>query len=181
MKVSWLRRVLIWIGICGAVFVLGFIVLPSPIVSRPTSNLVKCANNLHQIGLEISAYARDNGGNYPDSFESLLRYGLTHDGPLAMDFDCPATNDRPAYGPTTEATVTDFKFAGHCSYVYAGRGMKAGITPANAVVIYELLENHGGDVINVLVAGGDVEFLDKAAAIKILDQAAKGVSPILVL
>ncbi len=126
----------------------------------------KCASNLRQIGEGILLYANDHQGQYPDSFGTIL---LNED--IRPDvFVCPDSADEPATGATTQTTAANLTTGGHLSYIYLGSGMNSATVPANAVVAYEPLSNHGNSRMNVLMGDGTVDFLKPSAAASVLSQ-----------
>ncbi|HEX3357256.1 MAG TPA: H-X9-DG-CTERM domain-containing protein [Tepidisphaeraceae bacterium] len=141
---------------------------------RQTGNPGKCPSNLRQIGQAILLYANDHHGAYPDSVSTIL----LEEEVTSQLFICPTSNDTPATGPTTQAVAANLTAGGHLSYIYLGRGWTVAMTPANAIVAYEPLSNHGGDGMNVLFGDGHVEFLSAIAAKPILANAAPGNPPV---
>lgn len=135
---------------------IGTLFLPSLNSPHPTSNRVKCASNLRQIGQAILLYSQDHGGQYPDSLPTILvNEDITSDV-----FVCPSSDDTPATGPTTQAIAAALLTGGHCSYIYLGKGFNTATVPPNAVVACEPLTNHAGEGSNVLFGDGHVEFMN---------------------
>jgi prepilin-type processing-associated H-X9-DG protein len=126
---------------------------------------VKCASNLKQIGLAISLYANDHGGQYPN----LLAVLPSDQDITAEVMTCPSSNDeKPAATDIAEvvaeltAAETNAPGHKHCmSYVYAGKALTTKTVAETTVVAYEPLENHDGDGTNVLFGDGHVEFISK--------------------
>lgn len=105
---------------------------------------VCCSNNLRQIGLAITMYARDNQGQYPSDLGTL---SLTQ-GVGAQSFVCGNTDDAILRAPPAQQAATLLS-GGHCSYVYVGAGMTSSAGP-DEVVAFELPGNHprkGGNVV----------------------------------
>jgi prepilin-type processing-associated H-X9-DG protein len=168
---------LLWLfGILAVLFLIDVLFLPSISRPRPMSNRIKCQSNLRQIGQAIVMYANENHGAYPDSFATLL----ANEDITASVFVCPESNDTDATGPTTQAFVTNLTAGGHLSYIYVGAGWTTATTPANAVVAYEPLTNHGGTGMNVLFGDGHVDWLTPAQAKAILAKAGQGKPPVIV-
>lgn len=152
----------------GVVVIGGMLVsvmLPSLCRSSETANRVKCASNLKQIGLAISLYAKDHGGQYPH----LLAVLPSEQDITAEVMTCPSSNDeKPAATDiaeiVAELTAAETKAPGHkhcMSYVYVGQALTEKTVSETAVVAYEPLENHDGDGTNVLFGDGHVEFISK--------------------
>jgi prepilin-type processing-associated H-X9-DG protein len=167
---SW-SRFLVWgVGIIVIGVMAISVLLPSLCRAREPANRVKCANNLRQIGLAITDYARDNGGQYPPSLAVLLPLEDLVPNVLV----CPSTNDQASLATDTAGIVADLEAAetnapGHkdcLSYVYVGRGLNTHTVSEAVVVAYESLDNHGGDGTNVLFGDGRVEWIDKKTWIK---------------
>ena len=116
-------------------------------------------------------YAAENGGRYPQDFTALL---LTQDLTSEV-FVCYATDDERADGPTIQAVAEKLSAGGHLSYVYTGKGMTLN-SPADAVLAYEPLSNHGGGM-NVLFADGRVNWIDPVQGRKLLAELAAGHNP----
>ncbi len=112
-----------------------------------------CQSNLHQIGVAIQMYAQDHRGRYPATLGEVL----ASEDISAQAFVCPASPDEAAVGPTTRAVAAGLTACGHCSYVYAGRGLTDATATAAAVVCYEPPANHG-DGGNVLFGDGHAEW-----------------------
>lgn len=128
-----------------------------PTLGRPRepAQRIKCASNLRQIGQGILLYCNDHGGEYPDSFATILVNEDLTPGVLI----CPDSDDTPAAGATTQALNTELRSTGHCSYIYIGDGLNSATVPANAVVAYEPTANHGNSGSNVLFGDGHVQFM----------------------
>jgi prepilin-type processing-associated H-X9-DG protein len=159
-------RYLVWgIGIVVIGGMLISVMLPSLCRSRETANRVKCASNLKQIGLAISLYAQDHGGQYPH----LLAVLPSVEDITAEVMTCPSSNDeRPAATDiaeiVAELTAAEMNAPGHkhcMSYVYIGQALTQKTATETTVVAYEPLENHDGDGTNVLFGDGHVEFISK--------------------
>jgi hypothetical protein len=65
------------------------------------SNKVQSAMNLHAIGLVMRKYADDHGGEYPDSFETIL----LNEPVTSTVFVLPSRGESPASAATTRATA----------------------------------------------------------------------------
>jgi prepilin-type processing-associated H-X9-DG protein len=142
--------------------------------SRVSTNVV-CLSNLHQIGLYISQYAQDHGGQYPDFLATLLLANAGHLRPSV--FVCPTSPDSPAVGATTQAIQTNLQSPGHVSYVYLGKGLNRRTVPPNAVIAIDAVCNHRGGV-NVLYGDGHVQWADSLIAAKIFSKVAATSRPV---
>ena len=147
------------------------VLLPSLNHTRHYSPEQRCASNLRQIGQGVQMYANENRGAFPPDFPTLL---LTQDL-TAEVFVCNQTGDVRATGRDMQAIAGQLMAGGHLSYVYTGRGLTAQ-SPADAVVAYEPLSNHG-DEANVLWADGTLKWLDAAAMKKLTDELDAGHNP----
>jgi hypothetical protein len=127
------------------------------------ANRVLCASHLRQIGLACLMYANDHDGRFPDDFKTVL---LNEDITTEV-FVCPATSDERAIDTTPEATANALEKAGHCSYLYFGKGLTDKANAATVLAI-EPLQNHHDDGINVLYTDDHVEWLDRPAAGELL-------------
>jgi len=107
-------------------------------------------------------------------------------------FNCPSSPDSPAQGATKELLLEDFHKPAHLSYVYFGKGLTSD-SPADAVVMCELAQNHNGgdmsvtsefksgptsDGMNVLCADGHVEWVGAFEADALMNRVKDGVFPI---
>jgi prepilin-type processing-associated H-X9-DG protein len=167
------RRWLTWLCIAIVVlFGIAAFILPDLCRAREPANRVKCASNLKQIGSAMLLYANENAGHYPDRFEQLL---ATQDIGAEV-FVCPSSNDEKANGNTLDEIVADLARPHHLSYVYHGKGFTKD-APADVVLATELFENHDRDGLNVLYGDGHVDFINRAAAEKLLAELALGHNP----
>jgi len=181
--------ILMILVVVGVVFLLISIMLSSMCGSRELSRRVRCASNMKQIGLAAIMWANDHGGKFPDDLDTLIAH---EDLPSAI-FNCPSSSATPAQGPTTQAVLDDFHQEGRLSYVYIGKGLTTQ-SPADAVVMYELPDNHKYDDMsitselssgkkaigmNVLFADGHTEWMPGAEAEPLRKKIANGVFPVL--
>lgn len=159
------------VGLLLAIIGVGSALLAPSYSSSCTSPRVRCAANLKQIGLAMQLYANENKGLYPPRPEDLL---LTQD--ITTDiFVCPSTNDTWATGATTQQAAANLSAGGHDSYIYLGAGKNSN-TPANVVLVYEPLQDHGNGM-NVLFADGHVDFVSGAMAQKVEAELEAGQNP----
>jgi hypothetical protein len=106
MKLSRRLKTLIAIASALGAAALAYAVI-APSLSRPgidTRDRLACAGNLRQIGAAVRAYARKNGGAFPDSLKRLVTAkALTQDTLVcpASDPDSPAPAGKSA--PTGES------------------------------------------------------------------------------
>ena len=142
-------------------------------VSRQTES--KCASNLRQIGMALQIYANEHNGQFPPSFDEVLMYGDI----TSEVFVCPSSNDTHATGPTTQATIQQWRKPGFLSYVYVPPS--PGITVYNIhpgyVLAYEPTSQHGGDGMNVLYGDAHVDFVSKKEADRIAAELQAGFNP----
>ena len=133
---------------------------PRPLYQRSdlAANRVKCQSNLRQLGMALDMYSKEHGGKYPDDWDTLL---LNEDLTAAV-FICPSSSDIFEPDRTREQAAADLKVAGHCSYIYLGKGLSAPVD-AKRVIATEMLENHD-DGVNVLYGDGSVEWLPEPQA-----------------
>ncbi|MGH7213984.1 MAG: hypothetical protein ACREIT_04405 [Tepidisphaeraceae bacterium] len=130
------------------------ILLPSLNRARETANRVKCASNMRQIGQGMFLYANENKGKYPPDLGNLI---LTQDM-TAEVFVCPS-------GTTTvPAEIRAGNVAGMAAwvnqnspYVYLGNGLTSN-APPDTVLLYEKLEDHDQDGMNILFGDGHIEW-----------------------
>src|ERR1700679_972401 len=131
-------KLILWSGAALVGFGLIAYALGPQLGSQPTSNKVKCANNLKQIGIAIQLYAQDHNGQFPDSFGTILM-----NEPIEANvFNCQSSDDTPAQGPTTQAVAADVTSGGHLSYIYLGRGLTTATVTPNTVLATEPLTHH---------------------------------------
>jgi hypothetical protein len=105
----------------------------------------RCQANLRTIVMSCKEYARQNGGQFPASFNDILPD--TGPGPLC----CPADDLRP----------------NGRSYVYCGETLTTA-SPPDSVIAYEPLSNHDGADLHVLYLDGTVRWLPKQEATEFL-------------
>jgi prepilin-type processing-associated H-X9-DG protein len=140
-----------------AVFLAITIFLPSG-ASRMQSPRVISASNLKQIGLAMFLYANDHHDAFPDSLSTIL---ATEDLTPGV-FVSPLSNDTPATGPTTQATLAVFATPEHCSYLYFGAGLSSTGDPSTVTACEVPQPNATG--MNVFFLDGHVEFVPDPAA-----------------
>lgn len=167
----WVRRAAYATVVAVVLVLLTAVLLPSLNRSSDHPAYIRCSSNLRSIGQAVQMYANENRGVFPPDFATLL---LTQDVTSEV-FVCYATNDERAEGPTTQAIADQLSAGGHLSYVYTGKGMTLK-SPANAVLAYEPLTNHGNGM-NVLFADGRVNWIDPVQGRKLLAELAAGHNP----
>jgi len=161
---NWLLRT----GVTAVIIVGGIaVLLPSLCQPRETANRAKCASNLHQIGLAISLYAGEHGGQYPDSFATIM----TSEQLSPAVFVCPSSNDEAAEGDSPTAVAANLTKPHHLSYVYLGNGLSTATVKKDMVIVYELPENHQGDGMNLLFGDGHAEWVQMARAKQLIAKA----------
>jgi prepilin-type processing-associated H-X9-DG protein len=138
--------------------------------SRPVANRAKCQSNLRAIGAAIQIYQSQNAGTFPPSFDELLLTTTLSPARLV----CGESNDEAAYGPTTQAMLTDLHRPGHLSYIYLGQGLTNLTATADTVIAYEPLSNHNNTGMNILFGDGHAEWWDAKIAPQIIAAAATG-------
>ena len=131
-----------------------------------------CQSNMRRIGYALQAYAHDHGGQFPDRLGTLIR--TTDIQPWALV--CDATGDQSSTAPTTQAVADDVDAGRNVSYTYLGGGLTAA-APADTVLLYEPLKNHGNRM-NVLLADGSVEWLVRRDALDLLKRIKSGARPV---
>lgn len=140
------------------------ILLPALSHVRTEAQKVKCSANLTQIGLACITYSSGLGhGELPDSMATLVKSGNVSLSALV----CPETSDTPS---ATSSATTDAELAGHCSYVYAGKGLTVSTLTSNTVIAYEPLSNHHSRGINVLYGDFTVRWLTRSEAERMIQQ-----------
>jgi len=136
---------------------------------------VKCASNMRQIGQGVELCANDHDGRFPDDLETVL----ANEDLTPQAFVCPSSKDTPA--PTAaapQATAAGLRQAGHCTYVYIGKGLTTDMTTPDMIVMFEPLGDHHGDGMNVMFADFHVEWFSKSDGQAILNRVASGVRPV---
>ena len=148
---------------------------------RSAAYRIKCASNLRQIGRAMRHYASENGGQYPDELNALLR---TQDLSPRV-FVCPASTDKPAIGASRAQQASNLLSGGHLSYVYCGRG-RSPIGPAGEILAfdadgYDGQNNSPGATPDggreFLYADGHAAHLDAAEAGRVINELAAGFNP----
>ena len=78
-------------------------------------------------------------------------------------FICPSSQGERAQGETREEVAKKLSNPLHLTYVYCGKG-RTDKAPADAILAYEIPNNHNKQGMNFLCADGHVEFHNKAGA-----------------
>ncbi len=181
-----LRRPLMVVGLTVAGLLLAgvAVAMSTPhLYIHPTAPHARCASNEHQLGLGILLYQQDHGGHYPDSLAAILSAEqIGADVMICPDSnDIPATLPPPPAGedrPTTRQAAAALAVPGHLSYVYVGHAdWTDANVPADAVVIYEPIANHGGGS-NMLFGDGHAQFVDARRAAKLIAAASATTRPV---
>jgi prepilin-type processing-associated H-X9-DG protein len=168
------RPIFLWV-IIVATFLILLANFLFPTIGRPAyiANRVKSASNLRQIGQAILQYTQDYGGQYPDSFGTIL---LKEDVTSGL-FISPSRSETPAQGPTTQAAADQLADSSHISYIYLGRALTSSTVKPEDVVAYELPAQPNGGA-NILFGDGHVEFDDGTVLAKIMGRANCGIWPV---
>jgi prepilin-type processing-associated H-X9-DG protein len=145
--------------------------LPTGGHPREPGNRVKCASNLRQIGQGMMLYADDCGGRSPADLGLLIIQADLN----PEVFVCPSSNDTKATGSTTQQAAS-LSTPGFCSYVYLGAGLKIPASPS-LIIAYEPLAHHGNDGINVLYGDGNVAWIKRKEAERIIKELKAGHNP----
>ena len=144
----------------------------------------KCVTNEHLIGLCILLYQQDHGGHYPESLAAIL--SAEQVGPEVLV--CPDSTDNPAVlpppppgedRPTTRQATVALAVPGHVSYVYCGHpDWTDANVPADAVVLYEPLADHGGFGCNMLFGDGHADWEPAPRATRLIAAASATTRPV---
>jgi prepilin-type processing-associated H-X9-DG protein len=155
-------------------FLLVSILLSSLDRSRMNALANRQGSNLRQIGQAILLYSVDDGGEYPDSFQTLL---LNEDITSEV-FVSPFRAETPAVGPSTQAIASQLTVGGgHMSYIYLGKGLSMSKTTFDTIVAYDLPATPGTGT-NMLFGDGHVEYIDPPTTAKILARVSAGQFPV---
>ena len=136
------------------------LLVPTMCRSSESANKIKCASNLRQLGLYLQTYANAHDGVLPVSWQDLA----TADVDVTADmFICASSADdrdpNAKYDdPAAWAGTLDDPAAHHCSYRYAGNGLKRAHLTADDILAFEPATNHGNYGINVLYGDAHVEW-----------------------
>ena len=130
------------------------ILLPSLNRARETANRVKCASNMRQMGQAILLHSNENRGRYPDNLGILLNQDLS-----AEVFVCPSGANAlpPDHAQMKREELMEWINA-NADYVYVGRGLNT-TAGADVVVLYEKVDAHDRQGMNILYGDGHVDFV----------------------
>lgn len=141
--------------------------------SEPANRLT-CAGHLRGIGQSLTFYAVKYDAHYPPTLDLLILYA---DTPAAV-FVCESTGDERATGATLAEVMKSFQADPRCnSYVYAGAGLTADRVTRDHVLAHEHLPNHGHGGMNVLYGDGNVRWVERAEAERLVTELAQGHNP----
>jgi len=162
-----------------------FFILPAYYRNKEISSRIYCASNMRQIGSALILYAVDHRFALPDTLEPIL---ATQDITPPV-FICPGSSDKPAPDPPMTPQTSPQAFAaaqahammqpGHCSYVYLGKGLSFNeradnYANARTVILYEAIDHHNDDGMNVLWGDGHVTFVGAEEAVALLREIQSG-------
>jgi prepilin-type processing-associated H-X9-DG protein len=154
-------------------FLFWYLILsPAAQRGRQQANMLQSNSFMKQIGLCLSLYANDHGGQYPDTFGTL--YVAVDANPYM--FVSPGSKDTPATGATNREIAANLMSGGHCSYVYVGRGLTSN-SDADDIVAYER-PGFWPEASNVLYADGHVEIDNPDFMRKLTAEVAAGTFPV---
>jgi hypothetical protein len=160
-------RMALLLGVVAVVvtLLLYFTIAPSVHRKRETGRRIACSSNLTQIFTALQLHAASNNGRFPDSLSAIVANGSLPPELLI----CPSSRDTTAPGTTPSEQVASLASGGnHNSYIYVGKGMTERVS--TRAIVYEVLEHHDGEGVNVLYTDGTVKFLPRAAALVALPQ-----------
>lgn len=130
------------------------VLLPSLNRARETANRVKCQSNLTQIGRAMLLYSNENKGKAPPDLGTLL---LTQDLDISV-FACPGDSDIPAAVRKMKVEDQAKWVNENAHYVYLKPNVALTRLDADHVLVYEKVDAHDGDGMNILYADGHAEF-----------------------
>jgi prepilin-type processing-associated H-X9-DG protein len=135
------------------------ILLPSLNRARETANRVKCGSNMRQIGQAILLHSNENRGRYPENLGILLNQDLS-----VEVFVCPSGENAlpPNHQQMKREELMEWINA-NADYVYVGQGLNT-TAGADVVVLYEKVDAHERQGMNILYGDGHVEFHTMASA-----------------
>jgi len=118
------------------------ILLPSLSRARELSKRSVCAANMKGIGQALYIYAQDEPkGMFPEAGADWMGRLINAGNTTPKQFVCPSTADT----------------LGDCSYIYVpGYGVNG---DPKQIIVYEPIENHGGEGGNILYLDGHVQFV----------------------
>jgi len=143
--------------------------------------LLRCKNNLRQIGMALHLYASRDGA-LPHTLQLLFdepEYAFS-----TGDFLCTSSAVSPVLPTGRESSPTSLQRAGGASYVYVAGGLKLNEMSPDIVLAYEPPENHGGKMMLVLFGDCRVETLvdggpvTKSRIDDLIRQAERGIKPV---
>ncbi len=155
----------IGVAATGVVHQTGWLITsPKPLVtsSRPAVNRIKCGSSLRHIGLAIRNYAKNHSGYQPATFADVVDAVIAYEE-SADCFVCPASDhDRAPGTQPADWRVALLESDAYSSYAFAVPGTLA--PDGRAVLLYDRTIDYHQNGINLLLADGEVVFLDNPAA-----------------
>jgi hypothetical protein len=135
---------------------------------------ISCASHLRSIGQSLTFYAVKYDSKYPPTLDLLILYA---DTPARL-FVCDSTGDARASGTTLEEVMKAFQADPRCnSYAYAAAGLTADTVTRDHVIAYEHLPNHSHAGMNVLYGDGNVRWVERDEAERIVTELGAGHNP----
>ena len=171
------RPVAATIAIVGLVALVVLAVQAGRPHAHETPLRIRCSNHLQQVGLAILLFQGDHADHYPASLADVLSTEQIDAGMMT----CPETADTAAAlppEPTRRQAAAALAVPGHLSYVYCGHAdWIAATVPADAIVMYEPLANHGGGA-NFLYGDGHADWEPQPRAGRLIAAARATTRPV---
>lgn len=131
-----------------------------------------CPTHFKKVDAALKAYANAHDGKFPDGLDALVAAGLL----TADQLICDAGRETKAVGTSNAEIAEHVRQPGHCSYVYAGKGLTTQ-SPPECVLVYEPLDAHKQPGMSVLFADGRVQSIGARQAARAMTQLSNGHNP----
>jgi hypothetical protein len=101
----------------------------------------------------VTQYAREHGGNYPESLAQLVHLGLLTPSDLVWPYSGTSPARMPSPLPADWRTI-ELEISAHCDYAYFGSGISSWITDDRKLILLALKPDLAAPEFSIVSASG---------------------------